>query len=114
MDKLVCLICPNSCEWFQNEQGEFVGLKCKRGIAFASQELKRPLRYITTTLRYENPEGEYEMIPVRSKNEIPLDQIKALATHIKKVVLTQKPTLNELINLKNFTDFDLDLIITGE
>jgi len=51
--ELVCIVCPNGCVLQAENTPDGVqvtGNKCKRGIAFAIEELTAPKRSLTTTV----------------------------------------------------------------
>ena len=54
MKKLVCIVCPNSCELeiTETESGISVsGNKCKRGVSFATDEMTAPKRTISSVVK---------------------------------------------------------------
>ena len=40
MKNLICIVCPNGCRLHVAEDGTVSGQGCKRGVAFAQQELQ--------------------------------------------------------------------------
>ncbi len=72
-----CIVCPIGCEIdVKLDNGKIIsvsGNKCPRGKEFVLQEVKNPLRVLTTTVRIEN--GEYAMLPVRTDRPVPKSKI---------------------------------------
>ena len=72
-----CIVCPIGCEIdVKLNNGKIIsvsGNKCPRGKEFVLQEIKNPLRVLTTTVRIEN--GEYAMLPVRTDRPVPKSKI---------------------------------------
>ncbi len=72
-----CIVCPIGCEIdVKLNNGKVIsvsGNKCPRGKEFVLQEVKNPLRVLTTTVRIEN--GEYAMLPVRTDRPVPKSKI---------------------------------------
>jgi CxxC motif-containing protein len=72
-----CIVCPIGCEIdVKLDNGKVIsvsGNKCPRGKEFVLQEIKNPLRVLTTTVRIEN--GEYAMLPVRTDRPVPKSKI---------------------------------------
>lgn len=72
-----CIVCPIGCEIdVKLNNGKVIsvsGNKCPRGKEFVLQEIKNPLRVLTTTVRIEN--GEYAMLPVRTDSPVPKSKI---------------------------------------
>ena len=68
-----CVICPIGCEIdVQVENDEVVsmkGNKCTKSEEFVRQELKEPMRVLTTTVRIQG--AKWSMLPVRSDKAIP-------------------------------------------
>ena len=74
---LICITCPNSCrlsaELLDDGRITVTGNTCKRGEVFAENELKRPMRSLTTTVRTTFP--QIPVLPVRTNGEIPKNMI---------------------------------------
>ena len=68
-----CVICPIGCEIDVELQDSNVvsieGSKCAKGKEFVSQELKEPMRILTTTVRVKG--AKWAMLPVRTDKPIP-------------------------------------------
>ena len=68
-----CVICPIGCEIdVQLEDGNIVsteGNKCAKSEEFVLQELKEPMRILTTTIRIRG--AKWAMLPVRTDEPIP-------------------------------------------
>jgi CxxC motif-containing protein len=68
-----CVICPIGCEIdAEVENGNLVsmeGNKCKKSEEFVQQELKEPMRVLTTTVRIKG--AKWAMLPVRTDIPIP-------------------------------------------
>ncbi|MEE9401482.1 MAG: DUF1667 domain-containing protein [Dehalococcoidia bacterium] len=68
-----CVICPIGCEIdVQLEDGNVVsteGNKCAKSEEFVLQELKEPMRILTTTIRIRG--AKWAMLPVRTNEPIP-------------------------------------------
>jgi len=68
-----CVTCPVGCEVdVELRDGSIVsikGNKCDKVKEFVLQELKEPMRVLTTTVRIEG--ARWAMLPVRTDNPIP-------------------------------------------
>ena len=68
-----CVTCPVGCEVdVELRDGSIVsmkGSKCDKVKEFVLQELKEPMRVLTTTVRIEG--AKWAMLPVRTDNPIP-------------------------------------------
>ena len=81
MKNLICIVCPNGCRLHVAEDGTVSGQGCKRGVAFAQQELQAPMRSLTTTVKTKL--AQCPVLAVRTDGEIPkgliFDAVQALA-----------------------------------
>jgi CxxC motif-containing protein len=109
--KFICIICPKCCE-LEIDGSEVSGARCKKGEEFARQEVILPLRVITTTIRCETKEGT-KIIPVKTASPVPLSQITGIMQHIKRVRLSEVPTIGSAITVTENSE-PIELIITGE
>ncbi len=101
-----CIICPKCCTIIRDGTG-FNGAGCKRGVAFVEQELVSPRRTLTTTIRCH--EGKTKiMIPVRSEETVPLEDITGLVARIKHITLAERPSVGTAITFEG-----IELRITG-
>jgi CxxC motif-containing protein len=109
--RFICIVCPKCCELETNGK-EVTGAKCKRGREFALQEAVQPLRVITTTVRHETKEGR-KMIPVKSADPLPREDIPQIMRHIKGVKISESPALGSRIHVRGYRK-PIELIVTGE
>lgn len=95
-----CVTCPVGCEVdVEVQDGSILSLtgnKCDKVKEFVLQELKEPMRVLTTTVRIEG--AKWAMLPVRTDKPIPkrlfLQAIEELASidlqapvHISEVII---------------------------
>ncbi|MDD3946438.1 MAG: DUF1667 domain-containing protein [Clostridia bacterium] len=110
--RLVCIVCPNGCvlEAEKTPEGiKVTGNKCKRGIAFATEELTAPKRSLTTTVATVYP--DMPVVPVRTDGEIPKEKIFDLMAYLKKVKADKRYRAGEVI-CKDAMGLGADIIIT--
>ena len=96
----ICVTCPVGCEVdVEVQDGSILSLtgnKCDKVKEFVLQELKEPMRVLTTTVRIEG--AKWAMLPVRTDKPIPkrlfLQAIEELASidlqapvHISEVII---------------------------
>jgi len=115
MDKkhFTCIMCPIGCEIdVETRNGEIIsikGNKCPRGKTFVLQELKEPMRVLTTTVKTTN--GKYNMLPVRTNKPIPKRLIFEAMKILSKVRVQVPIKMHEVI-IKNILNTDADVIAT--
>jgi len=83
--KIICVTCPKGCTLDVTHDGQTV-LKvdsgCKRGDAYARQELLDPRRMVTTTLRVIG--SNHLLIPVVTSEAFPKGQIQELLAELRQ------------------------------
>ena len=96
---LICITCPNSCrmtaELTDDGKITVTGNTCKRGEEFALSELTHPMRSLTTTVRTVSP--KMPVLPVRTRGEIPKDQIKQVMGVLSSMTLDHPVRCGELV-----------------
>lgn len=110
--QLVCIVCPNGCvlEVEKTSDGVKVsGNKCKRGIAFATEELIAPKRSLTTTVATIYP--DLPVVPVRTSKEIPKEKLFELMAYLKTVKANKRYKTGEVI-CPNALDTGADILVT--
>lgn len=114
MSKLVCIVCPNSCELEinQTEDGlEVSGNKCKRGVQFARDEMTAPKRTISSVVKTAFP--EFPVLPVRVSAEIPKEKIFDVMHEINRVTVKKKLRRGDVV-IKDVLGLGVDVISTSD
>lgn len=112
MKELTCIVCPNGCKLRALEQDGRVtvtGALCRRGEAFATQELTRPMRSLTTTVA--TVFADTPRLSVRTKGEIPKGKLPEAMALINRVCLDRRVTTGEVV-LRDL--FGTDVIATAD
>lgn len=110
--ELVCIVCPNGCVLDVQKTPEGIkvtGNKCKRGIAFATEELTAPKRSLTTTVA--TAYSDMPVVPVRTDGEIPKEKIFELMSYLKTVRAQRRYKSGEVI-CKDALGTGVNIIIT--
>ena len=114
MKKLVCIVCPNSCELSIEETSDGIsvsGNKCKRGIKFATDEMTAPKRTISSVVK--TAFKEVPVIPVRVSDEIPKEKIFDVMNEINHVTVKKKLKRGDVV-IKNILSLGVDVIATSD
>jgi len=97
--KLICITCPRGCALVVTVGGETVikteGNSCKRGVDYATGELKDPRRMVTTTVRVKG--GVHPLAPVYTESPIPKPRILDLLAEIRKIELTAPVKFGDVV-----------------
>lgn len=108
---LICITCPMGCALhatLQNGELRHVsGQACKKGAAFAQEELLAPRRVLTTTVRVQN--GILPVVPVRSRTPLPKGLLFEVVAILRRMEL-QAPVDEHQVVLANVLDSGVDII----
>ena len=95
----VCVICPVGCEVdVELQNGSVVsmkGNKCDKVKEFVLQELKEPMRVLTTTVRIKG--AKYAMLPVRTDKPIPKRLFKQAVEQLAVIDLQAPVHMSDVI-----------------
>lgn len=80
-NEIVCTLCPSGCKINVLSENTAEGYNCPNGLKFALEEMYRPMRTVTTSVKIMN--GTRPLLPVRT--DIPIDK-----SDIKKVIEISK------------------------
>lgn len=110
---IICTVCPSGCEMeatYTNENDLVVtGNRCGRGRAYCQSECFDPKRTFTASVIIEG--AERAMLPVRSKEPVPKDDIMRCAEEIHKIVV-KAPVENQEVILRNIAGTGVDIVAT--
>jgi len=111
--EITCIICPNSCgiaiEMEGNEIKSIAGESCKKGLAYARQEIRDPRRTVTTLVKVKG--GDLPLVSVRTTKPIPKDKIFTAMAEIKKMEIEAPVNINQVI-IPNVANLDAKIIAT--
>lgn len=109
---IVCIQCPQSCRLTVNmEEGRVVvaGNKCPRGIDYGQTELINPRRTLTSTVK--TIFSDIPLLPVRTREEIPLAAIFTAMKEINGIVVHERLAPGDVV-LSNLAGTEVALIAT--
>ena len=110
---LICIGCPMGCPLtVKMENGEVVsvtGNTCKRGDIYARKEVTNPTRIVTSTVRITG--GSEAMVSVKTKEDIPKDQIFACIRAMKGITVPAPVHIGDVV-LHDAAHTGVDVIAT--
>ncbi len=110
---LTCILCPLSCSLIvQEDQGkisEVSGYSCKLGKDYAPQELLRPVRVVTTTVKLVG--ADLPRLPVKTSRPIPREKILDFMQEIKPLIVNSPVRCGQVIK-ENVAGLDANLVAT--
>ena len=84
--KLTCINCPMGCRITVTMEGDDIiaveGNTCKRGFVYACNEVKSPVRTVTTTIKVIG--GTVDRVSCKTKEPVPKDKIFEVMEAINK------------------------------
>ncbi len=97
--ELICVNCPMGCRIHVTMDEKTVvkveGNTCPKGKAYAEQECVRPMRILTSTVRIIG--SDERVIPVITREAIPLDMMEAAMKEIRKVKVDAPVKMDQVI-----------------
>lgn len=112
--QLICIGCPVGCliTATRNEDGSLVitGNTCKKGEAYARNELTAPVRTVTSMIRVRGGCGF--VVPVKTAAEIPKEKIDACMEEIKAAVADAPVKVGDIL-IENVAGTSVPVIATG-
>ncbi|HHT44514.1 MAG TPA: DUF1667 domain-containing protein [Fastidiosipila sp.] len=97
MKTVICIVCPKGCHLnIDEEHGyEVSGFGCERGIAYGVEEVRRPMRMITSTVRIDN--AALPRCPVKLDKPIDKHLIMAAMKELDQVRLTSPVSEGQIV-----------------
>ena len=96
--ELICIRCPLGCPLtvrIEGDQVEVTGNSCSRGEEYGKKEVLSPTRVVTSSFRVIG--GDLEMVPVKTKQDIPKDMIFACMEEIRKMEVSAPVSIGDVI-----------------
>jgi CxxC motif-containing protein len=112
--KVTCILCPLGCKIeieTKKKNYKFYGNECLKGERYAIQEIKKPMRILTTTVFVE--QGEQILLPVRSEKAINKDLILNGIYKLSKIKV-KAPIKNQEIIYKNIMNTGVNIIASRD
>jgi len=113
LERLVCIICPNSCEIEVRIRNgnikEIEGNLCHKGEEYVRSELFNPKRIVTSTVVVLN--GEIPLVSVKTSRGVPKEKIFDVMDEISKIEINAPVKLGDVI-LRNVANTGADIIAT--
>ena len=87
--RMTCIICPKGCTLTVTlgSDPKVTGNSCPRGEEYGISEISHPMRTLTSTIRVRKQDGSIGRISVKSKGEIPKEEIFTLSKKIHQTVI---------------------------
>jgi CxxC motif-containing protein len=111
--RFTCVICPIGCDidvdLSYGDEVSMEGNKCDKGKEFVLQELKEPMRTLTTTVRIDG--AKWAMLPVRTDRPIPKRLLFKAIDELSDIELQAPVKLSDVI-VADIAGTDANMIAT--
>ncbi len=111
---LICVSCPLGCPIeVEIENGEILsvtGNTCKRGDAYARDELTNPVRSLTTTVKLIG--GALPVVPVKSSKPVPKDKMFDCMKLINEASIEAPVKIGDVV-IKDILGSGADIVVTN-
>lgn len=113
--EMVCIRCPKGCQMTVEYEGTRVtnvkGNSCSKGKAYAIDEITKPVRIVTSTVKVTG--GELPVVPVKTSKAIRRNKIFDVMEEIYKAKVNA-PVKEGQVILKNPAKCGADIVSTLE
>ena len=113
MTELICINCPMGCHLQVDEENDYAvtGNTCKRGEVYGKNEIKNPVRVLTTTVAIDG--GAHGRMPVRTSEAIPKGKLFEAVEALKAVRLTSPVRCGDVV-LENICGTGVNVIASRD
>ncbi|MBR3077569.1 MAG: DUF1667 domain-containing protein [Oscillospiraceae bacterium] len=109
MKELICITCPKGCHLKVDEESFAVtGNSCPRGAVYGENELRNPVRVVTSTVIAEGPARR---LPVKTDRPIPKGRIFEVMDEIAKLRVKPPVTVGDIL-IPNVAGTDGNVVAT--
>ncbi len=113
--KLTCIECPKGCALTAKlRRGKVTGVTgcgCRKGRKYATQEIERPVRILTSTVRADGL--RLKMVPVRTDRAIPKNDLKKAMDAIHSARIKGPCRIGDVI-ISGISGTKANLIVTRD
>ncbi|CCU78930.1 protein of unknown function DUF1667 [Halanaerobium saccharolyticum subsp. saccharolyticum DSM 6643] len=110
-----CILCPNGCDikvkYMNDEIIEIEGAVCPKGKDYAKQEIKNPLRTLTSSVMVED--GDTSLVSVKTSKPVPLEKVMDIMNVIDDVNVNAPVSVGDII-IESPAGLDCDIVATRE
>ena len=109
MKELICITCPKGCHLKVDEETFAVtGNSCPRGAVYGANELRNPVRVVTSTVIAEGPARR---LPVKTDRPIPKGKMFEVMAEIARVRVKPPVAVGQIL-IPNVAGTDGNVVAT--
>jgi CxxC motif-containing protein len=110
--EMTCINCPLGCQMRVSVDGETItvtGNSCRRGDTYARKEVTHPTRIVTSSVSVLG--GEFPMVSVKTKSDIPKEKIFAVMKEIHHTRAAAPIEIGDIL-IENCAGTGVDVVAT--
>ncbi|MBR2861737.1 MAG: DUF1667 domain-containing protein [Clostridia bacterium] len=109
MKEMICIVCPKGCHLKVDENNDYsvTGNACPRGAEYGKNELKNPMRMVTSTVKIEG--ALLRRCPVKTSVAIPKGKMFEVVQALNSVTVKSPIKCGDVI-IKNVAGCEADII----
>ena len=109
MKEIICITCPQGCHLKVDEESFAVtGNSCPRGAVYGANELRNPVRVVTSTVIVDGPQRR---LPVKTDRPIPKGKVFEVMAEIAGVRVKAPVKLGQVL-IANVAGTDGSVVAT--
>ena len=109
MKEIICITCPKGCHLKVDEESFAVtGNSCPRGAVYGANELRNPVRVVTSTVIVDGPQRR---LPVKTDRPIPKGKVFEVMAEIAGVRVKAPVMLGQVL-IANVAGTDGSVVAT--
>ena len=111
MTNIICITCPKGCHLSIDENNDYAvtGNACPRGEIYGKNELKNPVRVVTSTVRVEG--ADIPRLPVKTDRPLPKGKMMECMA-LLDTITAQAPIKVGTVLAPNILDTDVNIVAT--
>jgi CxxC motif-containing protein len=111
--EVICIICPRGCRIkVYTSNGKIVkveGYTCPRGLEYAIQEVRNPLRVLMSVVRCKG--GDLPVVSIKTDKPIPRDKLLEVSRHLANIVVDAPVNIGDVI-VENVLGLGANIVAT--
>lgn len=113
MEKIIktCVMCPMGCQLEIEPDGDtykISGNTCKRGQVYGLQEMKNPMRVVTSLVMTDCGKP----VSVKTSDVVPKDKIFEILNVLAKTKTSKNAIIGDVL-IENILELGVDILVTG-
>ena len=110
MKEFTCIICPRGCHLVVDDNMNVTGNSCPRGAVYGANELRNPVRVVTSTVIVDGPQRR---LPVKTDRPIPKGKMFEVMEEIAKVKVHAPISVGQIL-IPNVAGTNGNVVATKE